>query len=153
MSKDNEGDQSIGPIMAFFRNISIIEQLSRARMERALPDDMQASHFGVLSHMCHMNRMESPAELAAIFQVARPSMTNTIQKLAAKDYIIIEPDPNDGRGKLVKITDKGRQAFSQAIQAIAPLYEDTVNTLGIDVFKELLPGLDKVRSYMDSNRD
>ena len=121
-------------------------------MERALPDGMQVSHFGVLSHMCHMNRMESPAELADIFQIARPSMTNTLQKLSAKDYIVIEPDPNDGRGKLVKITDKGRQAFSQAIQAIAPLYEDTVNTLGVDVFKELLPGLDKVRSYMDSNR-
>ena len=152
MSKDNEGEQSVGPIMAFFRNIAIIEQLSRARMERALPDGMQVSHFGVLSHMCHMNRMESPAELADIFQIARPSMTNTLQKLSAKDYIVIEPDPNDGRGKLVKITDKGRQAFSQAIQAIAPLYEDTVNTLGVDVFKELLPGLDKVRSYMDSNR-
>jgi len=153
MSKDNEGDQSVGPIMAFFRNITIIEQLSRARMERALPDGMQTSHFGVLSHMCHMSRMESPAELADIFQVARPSMTNTLQKLAAKNYIVIEPDPNDGRGKLVKITDEGRQAFSQAIQAIAPLYEDTVSTLGVDVFKELLPGLDKVRSYMDSNRD
>lgn len=152
MPKDNEGEQSIGPIMAFFRNIAIIEQLSRARMERALPDGMQASHFSVLSHMCHMNRMESPAELADIFQITRPSMTNTLQKLSAKDYIVIEPDPNDGRGKLVKITNKGRQAFSQAIQAIAPLYEDTVNTLGVDVFKELLPGLDKVRSYMDSNR-
>ncbi|WP_286271912.1 MarR family winged helix-turn-helix transcriptional regulator [Thalassotalea hakodatensis] len=152
MSKDNEGEQSLDPVMAFFRNIAVIEQLSRARMERALPDGMQASHFGVLSHMCRMDRRKSPAELANIFQVARPSMTNTLQKLAAKGYILIEEDPNDGRGKLVQITSKGRQVFSQAIQTIAPLYKDTIDTLGIDLFKELLLGLDKVRSYMDNNR-
>lgn len=153
MSENNKGSQAVGPIMAFFRNIAIIEQLSRARMERALPDGMQASHFGVLSHMTHTNKKESPAELASIFQVARPSMTNTLQKLAAKDYIVIEQDPNDGRGKLVRITDEGRQAFGRAIQAIGPLYQDTVNTLGSETFEELLPGLDKIRSYMDKNRD
>jgi len=153
MSDQNKDEQFVGPIMAFFRNIAIIEQLSSARLERALPDGMQNSHFGVLSHMCRMSKKESPAELASIFQVARPSMTNTLQKLATKDYIIIEQDPNDGRGKLVSITDKGRQAFGQAIQAIAPLYESTIASLGTDVFKELLPGLDKIRDYMDNNRD
>lgn len=152
MSKGNKGEQSVSPVMAFFRNIAIIEQLSRTRMERALPEGMLVSHFGVLSHMCRSNRKETPAELADIFQVARPSMTNTLQKLVAKGYIQIEPDPKDGRGKLVQITEKGRQAFNQAIQTIAPLYQDTIESLGIDVFKELLPGLDKVRSYMDDNR-
>lgn len=152
MSKQKENDQSVGPIMAFFRNIAIIEQLSKARMERALPDGMQASHFGVLSHMCNRTDKVSPAELAEIFQVARPSMTNTLQKLTSKNYITIIPDPNDGRGKLVQITEQGQQAFYKAIQAIAPLYESTVKALGVDVFEELLPGLDKVRLYMDNNR-
>lgn len=150
MSQSN--DPSVGPIMAFFRNISIIEQLSRARMERALPDNMQPSHFGVLSHLSNAKKKESPAELAAIFQVARPSMTNTLNKLIANSYIVIEPDPEDGRGKLVSITQDGRDAFIKAIQAIAPLYENTIDSLGIETFEDLLPGLNKVRSFMDEDR-
>lgn len=150
MSDNHE--PSMGPIMAFFRNISIIEQLSRARLERALPDDMQPSHFGVLSHLSNTQKKESPAELAATFQVARPSMTNTLNKLLKKDYIVIESDPKDGRGKLVSITEKGRTAFIAAISAVAPLYENTINTLGIDTFESLLPGLNKIRTFMDENR-
>lgn len=66
-------------------------------MERILPNDMKSSHFGVINRLVRLEKKENPTDLACAFQVTRPSMTNTLQKLAAKGYITIESDLLDGR--------------------------------------------------------
>ena len=140
------------PVQDFFREITIIEHLARTRMESALPDGMKAPHFGVLSHLISANKKETPAEIASIFQVTRPTMTNTLQRLSAKHYITIEPDPNDGRGKLVSITDEGKSIFFKALTCLEPNFRDIVESLGIDVFANALPHIKTIRRYMDDNR-
>jgi len=142
-----------GDIFAFFNEIGIIEQLARTRLERVLPDGMKMSHFGVLNHLVRLGKKESPAELAAAFQVTRPTMTNTLQRLEARKYISVEPDPNDGRAKLVLITPAGRAARAASIEALAPLLAKISNDLGSALFSEPLPALQKVREYMDNKRD
>ncbi len=149
-NQDNKLAQA-DPIFGFFRELSILEQLSRARIERALPDGMKASHFGVLNHLARVQK-NTPANIADAFQVTRPSMTNTLQKLEAKQYIVIEADPDDGRGKIVCMTDKGLEARNLAIQLIAPVFSDIVENVGIDVFTSALPLLERVRLYMDKHR-
>jgi len=154
MSEILENDADIGGVIfGFFNEIGIIEQLSRTRMERVLPDGMKAPHFGVLNHMVRLGKKESPAQLASAFQVARPTMTNTIQRLEAKGFVSVEADPNDGRGKLVLITPAGRTARDAAITALKPLFEKIFADLGVDIFTKALPSLEKVRIYMDENRD
>ncbi|MGJ8692619.1 MAG: MarR family winged helix-turn-helix transcriptional regulator [Thalassotalea sp.] len=150
-STDN--DKHDNPIFNFFKEISIIESLARNQMEKVLPDDMLASHFSVLNRLANVNKKESPAELASAFQVARPSMTNTIQKLTKKAYVSVETDPNDGRGKLVVITEHGRFMHAQALQALAQSFGAIAKNLGVEVFSESLPALQKIRTYMDENRD
>ena len=145
-----EGD----PISTFFTEIAIIEQLARTRLERVLPDGMKEPQFGVLNHMVRLDKKgESPAELASAFQVTRPTMTNTIQRLEAKGYVSVEPDPNDGRGKQVRITEAGRAAREKAIVEITPLFAKLVADLGFELFANTKPALVKIRTYMDENRD
>lgn len=136
----------------FFRSINIIENLSRNRAELAMPDGMKMSHFSVLSHLAGNSEPSSPARLASTFQVTRPSMTNTLQKLEAKAFIRVLADPEDGRGKAVTITDKGREAHGRALEAIAPLFADIVNDLGEHTFEQLLPGLFRIQQYLDEHR-
>jgi DNA-binding MarR family transcriptional regulator len=140
-------------LAAFFTDIAIIDQLAYSHMERVLPDGMLSNHYGVLNHMVRLDKIESPAELASAFQVSRPSMTNTIQKLQAKGYVTIEPDPKDGRGKLVKITEDGRDAHKHAQSKLGPAFERLLQDLGLEVFLNVRPDLEKIRAYMDENRD
>lgn len=147
-----QSKHAAGDVFGFFNEIGIIEQLARTEMERVLPDGMKISHFGVLNHMVRLGLTESPADLASAFQVTRPSMTNTIQKLASKGYVTVDSDPNDGRGKLVLITEKGKQARNAAIEALAPLFEQLVSDLGLKIFSDTKPTLEAVRVYMDEQR-
>lgn len=138
--------------MSFFKEIFTLEQLARNRMERALPNDMKVSHFTALSYLVKKDTPSSPAELASAFQVSRPTMTNTLQKLEAKNYICVSADLEDGRGKLVMITQEGKDAFRIAVQALAEMFGDVANAMGEEPFKEALVPMGKIRAFMDTSR-
>jgi len=138
--------------MNFFKEIFTLEQLARNRMERTLPNDMKVSHFTALSYLVKKDTPSSPAELAGAFQVSRPTMTNTLQKLEAKNYISVSADLEDGRGKLIKITQEGSDAFHIAVQALGEMFGDVANTMGEEPFKEALIPLTKIRAFMDTSR-
>lgn len=144
--------QGPNPIFGFFTEVSMIETLSRTKMESVLPDGMLASHFAVLNHLIRLGKKESPAQLASAFQVARPSMTNTLQKLEKKQYVSIVPDPSDGRGKQVVLNENGRTAHTKAVQALAMGFDGLGKDLGEELFTEVLPALQKIRQYMDKHR-
>lgn len=138
--------------MSFFKEIFTLEQLARNRMERALPNEMKVSHFTALSYLVKKDSPSSPAELASAFQVSRPTMTNTLQKLEAKNYICVSADLEDGRGKLVMITQEGKDAFRIAVQALAEMFGDVANAMGEEPFKEALVPMGKIRAFMDTSR-
>lgn len=140
------------PIYHFFNELGIMEQLATTQLERALPQGLSKAQFGVLNHMVRLGKLESPAELASAFQVARPSMTNTVQKLAAKGFVDVVPHPKDGRSKIVQITNAGIEAREQAIAALVPLFQQIGEALGPEVFAAAVPLLQKVRVYLDENR-
>ena len=151
-SELNKATTPDNPIYHFFNELGIMEQLATTQLERALPQGLSKAQFGVLNHMVRLRKLESPAELASAFQVARPSMTNTIQKLAAKGFVDVVPHPKDGRSKIVKITDTGVAAREQAIVSLVPLFTQIGEALGSEVFEAAVPLLQKVRVYLDENR-
>ncbi len=142
----------VDPIYQFFNELGIIEQLSTTHLERELPGGLTKAQFGVLNHMVRLGKEESPAELASAFQVSRPSMTNTIQKLEAKGYVKVVGNPSDGRSKIVVISDAGVAIRGQALAALAPLFVQIGEALGADDFAAAVPFLQKVRIYLDENR-
>lgn len=149
MEKTNN-DTKEDAVFGFFMEISIIENLARVGMEKVLPGGMKSAHFGVLNHLVRLGKSETPAQLASAFRVARPSMTNTLQRLLAKKYISVDPDPKDRRSKFIHITESGRYAHAQAITALGQHFGELVNDLGEQTFAEQLPALQKIRAYMDA---
>lgn len=138
--------------MSFFKEIFSLEQLARNRMEQALPGDMKVSHFTALSYLANKNTPSNPAELASAFQVSRPTMTNTLQKLEAKKYIRISADSEDGRSKQIAITKEGRKAYKLAIAALAQMFSDVARNLGEGPFTQALVPLQTIREFMDAFR-
>ena len=139
-------------VMRFFNEIGIIEQLARNRVERRLPYGLKISQFSVLNHFVRLQRVSSPARLAAAFQVTKGAMTNTLARLENLGFVEIRPDESDGRAKLVDITDAGVAAHGECIAAFAPDFVEFVEHIGIERVEAALPLLEEVRKYLDENR-
>jgi len=135
-----------------FVEIGIIEQLARTRLERQLPDGLKISQFGVLSHLVRLGGGWSPARLAAAFQVTKGAMTNTLQRLEARGLIEIRADDQDGRAKIVRLTDAGRKMRQLCVKNLSPFLADLSKEISKNELKAALPVLENIRKYLDSNR-
>ena len=137
----------------FFNEIGIINQLVSTLFDKVLPADMTRAQFTVLNHFVRLNIAErSPAQLASAFQLTRPTMTSTLARMKRHGLIRMIPDPADGRGKLVSLTDKGRttrEACVAAMLPLAPLLNDVVDEVKLHA---MLPDLVNLRMLLDTLR-
>lgn len=140
------------PAFQLLNEIAIIEQLARNALERALPDGLRQPHFAVLNHLVRLGDGTSPIALARAFQTAKAAMTNTLQRLEARGLIRLEPDPKDGRGKRVLLTDAGRAMRERAIAAVGPMLTDIGGVLPEAEVAALLPPLRRLRAHLDAAR-
>ena len=125
--------------ITLFSEIGIIDQLARTKLTKALPEGMELSHFSVLNHFAHVGGEKTPAQLARMLHVTKAAMTNTMTRLADKGYIHIRPDWDDARKKHVSISPAGLAARDQAVQAIAPVFEQVVAAVGAERLRQVLP--------------
>ncbi len=141
------------PLFVFFNEIGIIEQLARSRFERLLPDGLTLPQFGVLNNFVRLGGERSPGGLARAFQVTKGAMTNTLQRLEAKGYVSLRPDPADGRAKIVALTEAGRGARERALAALAPALAELEREIPEAGFIEALFFLQRLRGTLDRARD
>lgn len=138
----------------FFIEVSIIDQLARTLMERRLPRGLSFAGFAVMNHMIRTGQEQaSPVSIARALQVTRAAVTGVLQRLVSEGFVTLEPDPTDGRGKLVRITPSGLAARLAAIEAIRPVLEGLVERLPDGILEEMLPALRVVRADLDRTRD
>ena len=127
--------------------------MSQNLFDSVMPAGLNLSQFSVLNHFVRLKKTESPARLAKSFQVTKGAMTNTLGRLEKKGYLTIKPNPDDGRAKLVDITDEGRMVHQACTAALAPLLIKLNADMGIKDFTDTLPQLEKVRIYLDKARE
>jgi len=131
-------------IFRIFTEVSLIDQTLRTRLERALPDGLRLAHFVALNHLVAIGE-SNPLELARAFRVTKGAMTNTIQRLDARGFVDIRPDPRDGRAKLVAITAAGRDARKAASKALAASFGEVSGTIPSEEIELALPFLSALR--------
>ena len=158
---DNERDADqtprpeaeIGLYFAFFTEVGIISQLSRAMMESQLPRDMTVQHFSVVNHLIRRGNGETPLQLANAFQVPKTSMSHTLAGLEKRGMIEMRPNPKDGRSKCVYLLDPGRAFLGEAMQAVAKEFAGLRDMLPPERLAKLTPDLAEIRAKLDAARD
>lgn len=135
-----------------FLEIGIIDQLASTAFEGVLPFGLTRAQFSVLNHFMRLGDRKTPAELASAFQVTRGTMTSTLQKLEKKGFVEITPDETDGRSKRILMTSAGREAHRTALITAAPALIQISQALSADDVDRILPTLQKLRLWLDSNR-
>ena len=132
--------------------IGIISQLSRAKLESRLNDGLTQHHFGALNHLVRLGDGRTPLEMARAFQVPKTSMSHTLAGLEKRGLIRMEPNPQDGRGKLIWLTDAGRALRNSAISNIMPDVIAMIPEFNMDDAEAVLPLLRKLRVLLDASR-
>ncbi|MFN3548222.1 MAG: MarR family winged helix-turn-helix transcriptional regulator [Mesorhizobium sp.] len=78
---------------------------------------------GQFSMLMSLNRPASARmrEVAALLAMDRTTLTAALKTLERRGLINIRTDPNDRRGKLLTLTDEGRETLVRAL----PIWRDT----------------------------
>jgi DNA-binding MarR family transcriptional regulator len=135
-------------IITLFSEIAMNEQMARVRLSRALPRGMELSHFTLLNHFARLGGEKSPAQLARLFHLTKGALTNTLARLEKQGYLTVRPHPEDGRKKVVSISDEGRRAVDAASEAVEPVFRATLEAMGQDRVRAALPFLRELRAAL-----
>lgn len=150
---DNTATEDGRVMFELLNEVGIIAQLSRALLESRLEDGLTIHHFSALNHLVRLGDGRTPIDMARAFQVPKTSMSHTLAGLEKRGLVQLVPNPADGRGKLVKITDAGRTLRERAIENIGPDVARLVPEFESGEAQSVLPVLRKLRSLLDRSRD
>lgn len=147
-------DKPDDPVLfALFTEIGIISQLSTTMFERVMPHDLTVAQFSLLNHLSRRDEPQAPLRLANAFQVSKGTMTSTIGRLEAKGFVDVTPNPKDGRGKFVGITETGRAARRDAVAALGPDLAWLADHVAAQDARALTEKLAGIRALLDARRD
>lgn len=148
----SDSSGSTNEVFGFFTEIGIINQLSTAMLATSLPDGLHPSHFAILNHLARMGDGKSPLRIASAMQVTKNTMTHSLKVLQDRGYIEVQPDPDDGRGKLVYLTESGRIFRTEAIALVSEKIERVIGDDQIAIMRRIRGDLEQLRQHLDDNR-
>ncbi len=153
MPEDAQSQEDVGRLyFEFFNEIGILAQLSRALFEARLEDGLTVPHFSVLNHLVRLGDGRAPLAIANAFQVPKTTMTHTLAGLEKRGLIEMKPNPEDGRSKLVYITQAGRNARENNIDKLGEDVGKLVSLFEPGRILDILPELRDLRKVLDENR-
>jgi DNA-binding MarR family transcriptional regulator len=85
-----------------------------------------------------------PSELADRLQVSKQSVNDLLHDLEARGYLVREPDPEDGRARVVRLTDRGRALQDAADEGAAAAQQLLADELGARRFAQMRDALQEV---------
>ena len=136
------------PDIQVFDEIRYIEHLVRSAIARKLPVGLTYAQFEVMNLLSRRGDGITPLEIARALQMTKSSLTNTLQRLHARKLIRAEICANDLRRKRIWVTGEGKQAYVQSMIAIRPRMESLRDGFTQKEFREALPFLKALRTWL-----
>jgi len=139
-------------VFGFFTEIGVINQLSTAMFAKSLPDGVHPSHFAILNHLARMGDGKAPLRIASAMQVTKNTMTHSLKVLQDRGYIDVQPDPEDGRGKRVYLTEAGRAFREEAIARVTEELRNVIDAEQRAIMRRIRGDLEQMRKHLDNSR-
>ncbi len=150
----NEGERPTGrQLFEFLNEVGIINQLAMTMFARVLPEGLHVSHFSILNHMVRLGDGRTPQRLASAMQVTKATMTHSLSVLGQRGFIAVTDNAEDGRSKLVHLTDEGRRFREAAIASLDLAMTGVAEQLDAATLSDALPVLRRLRTVLDRARD
>jgi DNA-binding MarR family transcriptional regulator len=113
-------DLDVAPLQVLSRVSRLARHLDIARREAFAVNDLEPGEFDVLAALRRNGKPYALTPSALISQnlVTSGTMTNRIDRLESKNLVARLPDPTDGRGVLVQLTQSGKTAVDRALEEL-----------------------------------
>jgi DNA-binding MarR family transcriptional regulator len=113
-------DLDVAPLQVLSRVSRLARHLDIARREAFAANDLEPGEFDVLAALRRARKPYtlSPSVLISQNLVTSGTMTNRIDRLESKGLVARLPDPSDGRGILVQLTQTGKSAVDRALEEL-----------------------------------
>jgi DNA-binding MarR family transcriptional regulator len=128
--------------------LAINELVSEQLAERGF-GDFRPAHGTIGQHI--RDRGSRVTELAQLAQVSKPTVVYLVNDLERLGYVKRVPDPDDGRAKLVHLTERGAHAQETAREIVAQIEHDWSRLLGRRDFATLLELLHRLHDALWPN--
>ncbi|HET9500874.1 MAG TPA: MarR family transcriptional regulator [Marmoricola sp.] len=132
-------DLDLAPVEVFSRISRLSRLLDLARREAFTVHQIEPWEFDVLAALRRAGRpyQLSPGRLLTETMVTSGTMTNRVDRLAARGLVERTPSPTDRRGVLVGLTNAGKRAVDGAFEALLDSERSLLAELAPDQQAEL----------------
>jgi DNA-binding MarR family transcriptional regulator len=124
-------DLDLRPMEVLSRVTRLGRHLDRARRQAFAEHGVESWEFDVLAALRRAGAPYelSPGRLLRETLVTSGTMTNRVDRLAARGLVERLPDPHDRRGVLVRLTDAGRTTVDGALEGLLGRERDLLTGL------------------------
>ena len=112
--------------------------------------DILPAHLGVFQHPGPDGLR--PGILAARTLASKQAMNHLLHQLEAGGYLVREASSGDRRTRVVRLTDRGWDAFAVIRQTELEVEKSWAEGLGQETYRELRHGLTRLEEVTDSPR-
>jgi len=132
-------DLDLAPVEVFSRIYRLSRHLDLARKEAFSEHDIESWEFDVLAALRRAGAPYelSPGRLLKQTLVTSGTMTNRVDRLAARGLVERQPDPDDRRGVIVRLTIEGKATVDAAFEALVERERALLNDLPARERKQL----------------
>jgi DNA-binding MarR family transcriptional regulator len=138
------------PDVQVFKEIERIEHLARISVSRCLPVGLTYPQYEVLSLLIRYGDGITPAEIARSLNLTKNGLTNTLQRLSARNLAKVEACADDRRRKRVWLTTDGQQAYAQTMARVRPKIDGLRDGFTEKEFRDALPFLRALRTWLEN---
>lgn len=97
-------------------------------------DDVRPAHRPVLRYV--LAEGLRPGELAARLALSKQAVNDLLREFEANGYLTLEPDPDDGRAKHIRLTDRGWELLLTASEVSRSVGQRWAEHVGAERYAE-----------------
>ena len=91
-----------------------------------------------------------PSDLARLTDVSKQAVSQTIAPLVEQGLVEYVDDPNDGRARMIRLTQKGGETFVHALSALTQLEKALADRVGAKNLAGLFDGLKAIQPVLEA---
>lgn len=98
--------QNLGPRLRHLSN-----RITQYMDQQFLALDLTSTQSFILHHLVlHEGEQIYPKDIEKRFHLTHPTVSGVLQRLEAKDFVVLEPDRDDRRCKRIRLTERAGSA-------------------------------------------
>ena len=130
----------------------VVSRFCRLQMNVKRDIPIRASEMGALIYVQKSDEPATPLMISNFFGIAKPSVTDMINSLVKKDYLIKIPSKVDRRSYTLKLTLKGQELLESTYNEYFRSLEILEERMGYEEFKLFIQLLQKANDILREER-